>query len=84
MVNPSNASGRSGDFNPIVPYLDLCRVANAATIEAGQHKARTNHDVRQREVLEVKEVHALTKDLRLMVLFDLETLLRVATPKTLF
>jgi hypothetical protein len=40
--------------------------------------------MRQREVLEVKEVYALTKDLRLMVLFDLKALARVARPKTLF
>jgi hypothetical protein len=39
--------------------------------------------VRQREVLEVKEVYALTKDLRLVVLFDLKAPSRVATPKTL-
>jgi hypothetical protein len=40
--------------------------------------------MRQREVLEVKEVYALTKDLRLMVLFDLKALSRVVRPKTLF
>jgi hypothetical protein len=67
-----------------VPHIDLRRIANAATIEARQHKARADHDVRQWEVLEVKEVYALTKDLRLMVLFDLKALSRVVAPKTLF
>jgi hypothetical protein len=31
----------------------------------------------------MKEVYALTKDLRLMLLFDLKSLLRVVTSKTL-
>jgi hypothetical protein len=37
--------------------------------------------MRQREVLEVKEVYALTKDLRLMVPLDFEALSRVIRPK---
>ena len=40
-------------------------------------------DMRQRQILEVKEVYALAKDLRLMVLLDPEALSRVPPPETL-
>ena len=39
--------------------------------------------MRQRQILEVKKVYALTKDLRLMVLLDFEPLSRVSRPETL-
>ncbi len=39
--------------------------------------------MRQRKVLEVKKVYALTKDLRLMVLLDFEALSRVSRSETL-
>jgi hypothetical protein len=81
---PVEGLGQVWRLNPIVPYIDLCRIANAAMIEARQHKTRADRNMRQREVLEVKEVYALTKDLRLVVFFDLKALSRVATPKTFF
>ena len=68
-------------LNAIVPYVDLCRVANASPIEARHHKEGADHDMRQREILEVKEVYALAKDLRLMVLLDPEALPRVAAAR---
>ena len=51
--------------NPIVLNGDLCRIANASTIEARRHKDRQINNVRQRKVLEAKKPYALTEDLRL-------------------
>ena len=70
-------------LNPIVPNVDSRRIANASTIEARPHKDGTDHNVRQWKILEVKEVYALTKDLRLVVLLDFEALSRVPRPETL-
>ena len=39
-------------LNPIVPNVDFCRIANAATIETRHHKDGPDHNMRQRKVLE--------------------------------
>ena len=83
MVNPSKAFGRFGELNAIVPYVDLCRVANASPIKARRHEEGTDQDMRQGQILDVKEVYALAEDLRLMVLLDPEALPRVPPPDTL-
>jgi hypothetical protein len=70
-------------LNPIVPYVNLCRIANASMIEARHHKDGADYEMRQRQVLEVKEVYALTKDLSLMVLLDFQALSRVQRPQAL-
>jgi len=67
-------------LNAIVPYVDLCRIANASPIEARRHEACADQG---RQILDVKEVYALAEDLRLMVLLDPEALPRVTPPETL-
>jgi hypothetical protein len=71
-------------LNAIVPYADLCRIVDASLIEARRHEYSADQDIRQRQILEVKEVYALAEDLRLMVLLDPEALPRVLSPETLF
>ena len=70
-------------LNAIVPYVDLCRIANASPIEARRHEDGADQDRRQRQILDVKEVYALAEDLRLMVLLDPEALPRVTPPESL-
>jgi hypothetical protein len=70
-------------MDPIMPQMNLCRIAKASVIETRQHKARADHDLRWAQIFEVKEVYALTKDLRLMVLFHLLTVPGVGPPKAL-
>jgi hypothetical protein len=70
-------------LNAIVPYVDLCRVANASPIKARRHEEGADQDMRQSQILDVKEVYALAEDLRLMVLLDPEALPRVPPPDTL-
>ena len=70
-------------LNPIVLQDDLCRITNATMVEARRHKSGADRDVRQWKVLEVKKIYPLTKNLRLMVLLDFESLSRVPRPETL-
>jgi hypothetical protein len=67
-------------LNAIVPYVDLCRIANASPIEARRHEDCADQG---RQILDVKEVYALAEDLRLMVLLDPEALSRVTPPESL-
>ena len=71
-------------LNAIVPYVDLCRVANASPIEARRHEEGPDQDMRKSQILEVKEVHALAENLRLMILLDRKAIPRVLPPETLF
>ncbi|MGC1178436.1 MAG: hypothetical protein WA884_05300, partial [Methyloceanibacter sp.] len=70
-------------LNAIVPYVDLCRIANASPIEARRHEDSADQNMRQRQIPDVKEVYALAEDLRLMVLLDPEALPRVTPPESL-
>jgi hypothetical protein len=53
------------------------------SIEARRHEEAADQDMRQSQILDVKEVYALAEDLRLMVLLDPEALSRVPPPDTL-
>src|SRR4029079_14529945 len=69
---------------PIVPYVNLCRIAKPAPIEAGRHEEGADPNMRQRAILRVKEDYAFDDDTRLMFLLDPKPLPRVSPPKTLF
>ena len=71
-------------LNTIVPYADLCRIADASLIEARRHEYGADQDMRQRQILEVKEVHALAENLRLMLFLNPEAVARVLPSQTLF
>src|SRR4029078_7673313 len=71
-------------LNMIVPYANLCRITEASLIESRRHEHSTNEDMRQRQILEVKEVYALAEHLRLMLFLDPEAVPRVPPPQTLF
>jgi hypothetical protein len=71
-------------LNTIVPYANLCRISEASLIEPRRHEHSADQDMRQRQILEVKEVYALAEDLRLMLILDPEAVPRVPPPETLF
>ena len=54
------------------------------TIEARRHEYRAHHYMRQRQILEAKEVHALAENLRLMLFLNPEAVARVLPSQTLF
>ena len=62
----------------VVPNLHLGCVVDAPPIEAGCHQHRADQGMRRREILDVKEIDALSEDLRLVVLLDAEPLARIA------
>jgi hypothetical protein len=70
-------------LNAIVPYVDLCRIANASPIEARRHEDGADQDRCEDQILAVKEVYASAEDLPLMALLDPEALSRVTPPESL-
>jgi hypothetical protein len=66
----------------IVLEGNLGSVTSPTPIQPAQHKQRPNDRVADRQVLNVEEVDALPKNLRLMVALDADALTRVTTPKT--
>src|SRR6478609_647299 len=81
---PIESLRQEGRVNAIVPYADLCRIGDASLIEACRHEGSADQDMRQWQILEVKEVYALAEDLRLMILLDRKAIPRVLPPETLF
>ena len=75
--------GQTGQRNRVVPYLDLCRITEAPPIKARCHEDGADQDMRQGQILDVKEVQALAEDLRLVILFDSDTLTRMAPAEAL-